>query len=183
MLVRPPSAGGQAPVHNVFAAGAPKFYQTSKGLGRYVENYTDVLQARFRNQHLGSYSQRLLGVLPLCFLSTASDITLPPGFLQAPVYPDVQCFVLNVIAYIMCQMRGTLQSPSSSPSWADVCAAYSDHFPKKDTLWSCQEIPFSSTSPKKNSHHLIWTILVITETHDILPWKTCKAPGSVTFLY
>lgn len=98
MLVRPPSAGGQALVHTVVTTGAPKFYQNSKGLVRYVGNYTDVLQAFFKKQHLGSYSQRLLWVLSLCFLSTALDITLPPGFLQAPVYPDAQCFVLNVMA-------------------------------------------------------------------------------------
>lgn len=57
MLVRPPSAGGQAPVHAAFAARAPEFYQASKGLGRCVRNYTDAGQAFFRDQQLGSYLQ------------------------------------------------------------------------------------------------------------------------------
>ena len=57
MLVRPPSAGGQAPVHAALAARAPEFYQASKGLGRYVRNYTDTGLAYLKDQQLGSYSQ------------------------------------------------------------------------------------------------------------------------------
>ena len=184
MLVSPPSAGGQAPVHAVFAAGDPRFSQASKGLGRYVGNYVDAIQAFFRNQHLGSHLEKWLWVIslfskpcirphPVCRMSARPSVS----------WHSMLCFNFYGIA-VMCQPRGTLQSCNSSPTWADVGAACSETFPEVDILWSCQAIPSSSTNLSKvflppDLNH----ILVITGNQYILPWKTSRAHGSVTFLY
>lgn len=48
MLVTPPSAGGQPPVHTAFVAGAPISYPAGRGLGICTVIYTNAAQAFFR---------------------------------------------------------------------------------------------------------------------------------------